>query len=135
MSTLRQDASPPQKRTAYLADRLDDQITFYSGQAHRFHTSRNRLRWAMIGCYVIGAFLLPFNGLAALTTAAGALGTWVAAKHYSDLVQSYSAMARNMQVQRTKQPTWHSMGPLHRVNGHSSSTVSKHSLRVNTRIG
>jgi hypothetical protein len=94
--------SPADKRAAYLVDRLDDQETFYSGQANRFLSARNGLRWVMIACYVVGAALLPFNGLGAMTTTAGAFGTWIAAKHYSDLSQSYSAMARQMDSLRAR---------------------------------
>jgi SMODS and SLOG-associating 2TM effector domain 1/SMODS and SLOG-associating 2TM effector domain 3 len=103
--------APKDQRAAYLADRIDDQTSFYSRQANNFHSSRNGLRWVMIGCYVVGAALLPFNGLAAMTTAAGSLGTWIAAKHYSDLSQSYSAMARKLAVLRTNATTFSLDGP------------------------
>lgn len=102
MRHLRQDANWTEKRTAYLRDRIDDQLHFYLGQANKYHRSRNRLRGMMIACYIVGGLLLPINGLGALTTAAGVLGTWLGAKHYSDLSQSYSAMQRELEVFRTK---------------------------------
>ncbi len=111
MRALRQE-TVPDKRTSYFAYRLDDQNNFYMKQAHQFHTSRNRLRWVVVGCYSVGALLLPFNGLAAMTTAAGSVGTWLAAKHYSDLSQSYSAMARELGVLRTQAQDMSLNGPL-----------------------
>lgn len=102
MRHLRQDANWVDKHAAYLRDRIDDQLGFYLDQANKYHRSRNRLRGLMIACYIIGGLLLPINGLGALTTAAGALGTWLGAKHYSDLSQSYSAMQRELEVFRTR---------------------------------
>ena len=59
--------------------------------------------------YVLAALLIIFsqvgpNGLAAATTIAGALATWLAGKRYDDLAQSYGAMARELIGLKNKAP-------------------------------
>jgi hypothetical protein len=97
MRELRDQRDLEAQRAAYLTDRIGRQQRYYADRATVYYKRRNRLRWAMVGAYVVGGLLLPFNGLGVMTTAAGALGTWLAARHYEDFYQSYSSMARKLE--------------------------------------
>ena len=102
-------ASPSLQRDAYMEDRLNDQQRWYAGKAIRFETLTTRLQLARGGMYVLAALLIVFsqvgpNGLAAATTIAGALATWLAGKRYDDLAQSYGAMARELIGLKNKAP-------------------------------
>jgi hypothetical protein len=96
MRCLREACDPAQKRVAYLRDRVARQRDFYTVRAGRYRARRDRLRVLMIVAYVAAVPLLVVNGLGAMTTVAGALGTWLASGHYEDLSQSYGHMGRKL---------------------------------------
>ncbi len=102
-------ASATIQSASYMEDRLNDQQRWYAGKAIHFETWTTRLQLARGGMYVLAALLIVFsqvgpNGLAAATTIAGALATWLAGKRYDDLAQSYGAMARELIGLRNKTP-------------------------------
>lgn len=108
-------AGPIIQSDAYLEDRINDQQRWYATKAIAFEKLTTRLQLARGGMYVLGAILIVFsgvgpNGLAAATTIAGALATWLAGKRYDDLAQSYGAMARELIGLRNKAPNLTSLG-------------------------
>jgi hypothetical protein len=98
MTYLRHQVDVNGKRSAYLAGRLQNQKDYYTRRSNQYHSRRNSLRLVMMGAYAVGVVLLPFNGLGVMTTAAGAFGTWLGNKHYDDLYQIYSGMARQLET-------------------------------------
>ena len=100
MSDLRQ-ASDQAQRDAYLKDRLKNQADWYAKKAGRFQSRTTWLQVARFAAYALGVVLIFYhglgtNGLGIMTTVAGAFATWLAGKHYDDLAQSYSGMARQL---------------------------------------
>lgn len=100
MSTLRQ-ASVTVQRDAYLADRIKNQQDWYSRKAGQYQVLTTWLQVFRFVAYGIGVILIFYpgigvNGLGIMTTVAGAFATWLAGKHYDDLSQSYSGMARQL---------------------------------------
>ncbi len=96
MQALRKRIDLAQRRDAYVEGRLTDQRMYYSGHAQTYHARRNKLRWFMVGCYVVGGLLLPVNGLGAMTTMAGAIGSWLTGQQYEVLYQSYGKMTSDL---------------------------------------
>jgi len=108
MESLRR-ASPIAQSEAYIEDRINDQQRWYAGKAINFETWTTRMQLARGAMYVLAALLIVFsqigpNGLAAATTIAGAMATWLAGKRYDDLAQSYGAMARELIGLKNKAP-------------------------------
>jgi hypothetical protein len=102
MSGLR-NGPPAEQRRAYLNDRLGAAQEWYAKRAKQYRFRMGLFVVARFAAYIIGGGLIFFNalgsyGLGAMTTIAGALGTWLAAKHYDDLAQSYAIMAGNLNV-------------------------------------
>ncbi len=95
-------AAAPEKRITYLTRRLDDKLDFYRTHSKHSVTSQKVINSAMLACYCIGALLMLFNGLGAMATIAGALGTWGSVKVYTEQIQSYGAMARILEVMRAR---------------------------------
>jgi hypothetical protein len=102
MSALRQ-AGDQVQRAAYLEGRLKNQQGWYARKAGVYQQVTTWLQVARFAAYAIGVILIFYhglgtNGLGIMTTVAGAFATWLAGKHYDDLAQSYSGMARQLSL-------------------------------------
>lgn len=112
MRSLRDDPDLQIKAATYFQCRLENQLTFYTNRAKEFNGKTKRLRWATAGIYLLGGLLLfPFGGLSVVSTAAGATGSWLAAKHYADLAQSYGGMQRKLTTLKTAAASLDLSGP------------------------
>jgi hypothetical protein len=111
MSALR-GAPAEQRFKSYLEDRVIDQRNWYDRRARRFRRQRNFWRAVTVLIYVLGGLLVlahatslrdqvPFGILATnywplVAAAGGAVTSYVAARHYDDLQQSYRYMAERL---------------------------------------
>jgi hypothetical protein len=99
-----------EQRDDYLRGRVQEAMQWYSKRASHYRIWMNIFQGARILAYLFGGFLIYFNtfgsyGLAAMTTIAGALGTWLVAKHYDDLAQSYAVVAGDLNYRHDTAPT------------------------------
>ncbi|HEY7340388.1 MAG TPA: SLATT domain-containing protein [Ktedonobacterales bacterium] len=90
-----------EQRGDYLRGRVQEAKQWYAERAGHYRIWMIIFQGARILAYVFGGVLIFFNtfgsyGLAAMTTIAGALGTWLVAKHYDDLSQSYAVVAGDL---------------------------------------
>jgi hypothetical protein len=96
MEQIRAMTDPEQMRTIYIEGRILDQYGFYAKRSWRFARRRTWLRAGIVVAYVLAALALPFHGLSIFTTASAALGTWLGARQYEDLAQSYATLQRKL---------------------------------------
>ena len=103
MRTLREEKGGVEQRDVYLRERVLEAKKWYSDRATRYLIAMWFFQGARIAAYILGGILIFFNifgsnGLSVMTTIAGALGTWLVAKHYDDLRQSYEAVAAKLNL-------------------------------------
>lgn len=109
MTALR-NSETSRQRDSYLQGRMVPAQDWYTRRTDRYHFWTWFFQVARILAYVAGGvliFLSVFgsNGFGAMTTIAGAFGTWLVAKHFDDLSQSYSGIANDLNILRQTAPS------------------------------
>lgn len=143
MARLR-GASLPDKTTRYLRERLEDQISWYKGQA-AMNQARERLMSVilltllLVGVSLSAVFLaqrLPTVSVIGLvvTLVAGSIA-WSQAKQYAGLVEPYQLTARELGSLRTKFDTIRTEGELAILVAECESSISReHASWVAQRV-
>jgi hypothetical protein len=89
----------------YVQHRLDDQRAWYAGKAESYRMNESRLSvlmWFFLALGVVFAFIniiatdLPIDAVGVATTASAAVLSWIGAKSYRELAQSYSIVAHEL---------------------------------------
>ena len=101
----KRNASFDEQKVFYIASRINDQRSWYTKKAkmHRARESRlTMLMWILLALGVTLAFVniiltdLPVSAVGMATTASGAVLSWIGAKNYGELSQSYSMVAHQL---------------------------------------
>lgn len=111
MDRLRQ-ASFAERRDAYLAGRIDDQLSWYVGRAKRNDDLAGRWFVATITLELAGVALgfakaarfIEFDALGILAAIAAVIGAWARVKQYESLASAYSLTARELSIVRDRAP-------------------------------
>jgi NAD-dependent DNA ligase len=101
----KRNASFDEQKEFYIASRINDQRSWYTKKAKMNHLRESRmttLMWILLALSVALAFVniisndLPINAVGIATTASAAVLSWIGAKNYGELSQSYSIVAHEL---------------------------------------
>jgi hypothetical protein len=103
----RRNAGFDQQKEFYVASRINDQRSWYArkAQINRIKDSRmTTLMWILLALGVALAFIniisndLPNNAVGVATTASAVVLSWIGARSYRELSQSYSIVAQELSL-------------------------------------
>ena len=99
------NASFDEQKELYIQARINDQRSWYTKKAQINHLRDSRmtaLMWILLALGVALAFIniisndLPINAVGIATTASATVLSWIGAKNYGELSQSYNIVAHEL---------------------------------------
>jgi hypothetical protein len=99
-------SSLEQRKAAYEAQRIQDQLGWYANNSARHERQARRLTWVVLALEILGAIgglllavrpdLPVANVLGVAATAAAAVGAWLQAKQHHTMARAYAVAAQEL---------------------------------------